>query len=488
MSLVGFNQPCPCGSGAKYKKCCRGTVDWENIIKKGNASDAVQSLTVRGRNLGFLNQIDSLLGLSGREVHWGQVKEAMSPRVVRDIAEAVTVYWPKTTDIAVVLKQADQSRISALHLGTQQNPEQILRAVARQALYADKILIFDPIVHPLNVRPEYSALHNPDEHVFNTLKHLRTWYALSPWIESGIVEIIRGPGDFDHKLRWDLLTDANSKRISNFDEAIKHDIAELSGSSESNDLKMLHVLGLSDQQLAHMYLSSSFGTSSVEVADFIKFIRSEEKKHPYFIDVATNGQRVSQLTSTTSGACYAEGSMVANISNAYLFTDLRSRWIEIQNERVLTAPARIWDPFSKAFSEAEIPTFQNIPLPFVLKMRTEGRMETMRTFLRRVWKAGQTSDYDEREAVMFADEFKHELQIARSEWAKMDSDLIKWVGAEGLIATLAAVFSTGEIIPAAGWALAAAVQTTSSTLNRHNFKKRYPAAMFLNLEKSNRSA
>ena len=382
MSLLGFNQPCPCGSGAKYKRCCRGKVDWEDILRK-RPSDAIKNLTVRGRNLGFLGRVDSLLGISGSEsVHWEHVKDAMSANVVRDIAEAVTIFWPKNTDVAVALKENDQSRVSALHLGTQQNPEHILRAVARHALYADKILIFDPIVHPLNVKPKYSALHTPQEHVFNTLKHLRTWYALSPWIEAGIVEIVRGPGDFDHRLRWDLLNQARDgqKHIANLDEAIEQDVEKLMDSTEGSDLRMLSVLGLPDQQLAQMCLSATNGSSSIDVDTFIKYVRSEEKKHPYFTNVVANGQRVAQLTSTTSGASYAEGSMVANITNAYLFTDLRSRWMEIQSERLSTAPARIWDPFSKAFSEAEIPTFQDIPLPFALKMREEGRMETMRAF------------------------------------------------------------------------------------------------------------
>ncbi len=485
MSLLNSNQPCPCGSATKYKKCCKGKIDWEDILRK-RPSDGIPHLTVRGRNLGFLNRVDSILGLSGTpNPHWGNVKEAMSVNVVRDIAEAVTQFWPKNTDVSEALKRSNRSNIAALHLGTQQSPEYVLNTVARHALYADKILIFDPIVHPLSVKPEFSALHNPQEHVFNTLKHLRTWYALSPWIEAGIVELIRGPSDFDHRLQWDLIVHAEQRgsRVENLDGAIAQDIENLMESSESNDLKLLYVLGLPDHQLAQMFLSAEKSTSTVGVDDFIRYVRSEEQKHPYFIKVEVDGKRVSQITTTTSGASYAEGSMVANITNSYLFTDLRSRWMEVQNDRAISASARIWDPFSKAFSDAKIPTFESIPLEFALRLRQEGRLDALRSFLRQVWKAGQISDFDEREAAMFADKFKDELQIAKSEWTKINSDLVKWVGAESLVASVAAAFSTGEIIPAAGWALAATAQIASSTLNRHNFRKRYPAAMFLGINK-----
>lgn len=485
MSLLGLNQQCPCGTGKKYKKCCRGNIDWEDILKN-RPKDAIDHLTVRGRNLGFLNCVDSILDVSGKNPgKWEDIKNAMTPKKVRDIAEAITVFWPRNTDIELALQVKDKNRISALHLGSHQDPEFILNAVARHAMYADKILIFDPLIHPLTVKPEYSSLHNPSGAVFDTLKHLRTWYALAPWIEAGIVEIIRGPSDFDRQLKWDLISKArnNTKSIPNYEKALETDIENLMNSRESKDIKMLSVLGLSDAELAKICLSNEEKPHTIDVNTFIQYVRNLEKKHPYFIDVKSNDGRVSQLTTTTSGASYTEGSMVASITNSYLFTDLRSRWIEIQNDRKDVDSARIWDPFSKAFSEAKIPSFQDIPIEFALQMRNEGRMESLRTFLRQIWKAGQIEDFDNREATIFADQFKDELKIANFELSKIDSDLIKWVGAEGLVAALASTVTSGEIIPVVGWAVAAAAQVTSSTLNRRNIKKRYPAAMFLNMNK-----
>ena len=30
---IGRNDPCPCGSGKKYKKCCLNTGKYENLVK-----------------------------------------------------------------------------------------------------------------------------------------------------------------------------------------------------------------------------------------------------------------------------------------------------------------------------------------------------------------------------------------------------------------------------------------------------------------------
>ena len=31
---IGRNDPCPCGSGKKFKHCCMNTKDWNKLIKK----------------------------------------------------------------------------------------------------------------------------------------------------------------------------------------------------------------------------------------------------------------------------------------------------------------------------------------------------------------------------------------------------------------------------------------------------------------------
>jgi SEC-C motif len=58
---IGANDTCPCWSGAKYKKCCRGKVDWPTILagKDGH----IDHLSARGRNLVFADVIYDALQL-----------------------------------------------------------------------------------------------------------------------------------------------------------------------------------------------------------------------------------------------------------------------------------------------------------------------------------------------------------------------------------------------------------------------------------------
>ena len=41
---IGANAPCPCGSGKKYKKCCRGKSELDQMIKDADNPVSVQMM------------------------------------------------------------------------------------------------------------------------------------------------------------------------------------------------------------------------------------------------------------------------------------------------------------------------------------------------------------------------------------------------------------------------------------------------------------
>ena len=92
---VGRNDPCPCGTGAKYKKCCLGKIPWPELIAQDDPR-IPRLLTTRGKNLWFLGALISILGLDklkGRE-EWREVKGAVTAERVSEIHQAVQMLWP----------------------------------------------------------------------------------------------------------------------------------------------------------------------------------------------------------------------------------------------------------------------------------------------------------------------------------------------------------------------------------------------------------
>lgn len=86
---VSRNNPCPCLSGLKYKHCCEGNINWENILSKKDDSHT-KYLSPRGKNLIFIENIADILELNNtEEVSNENFKNAFTPARVRKIYEMI---------------------------------------------------------------------------------------------------------------------------------------------------------------------------------------------------------------------------------------------------------------------------------------------------------------------------------------------------------------------------------------------------------------
>ena len=192
---IGANDPCPCGRNRKYKKCCRGHVDWEAIIPQGVAAQ-IPYLSAQGKNLLFVGLLFGALQLDtdDRPVSRAEFKRAFTSEAVKRIYEAVRFVWPSGEDLKRVLLE-DAGTTSGLYIGNYE-PDLVTRAVTRHSLYADRILLVDPFTYPDRLREKYNPIVHPEMHRTTALQWAMMWIELWPWIREGIVTFVRSPGDF----------------------------------------------------------------------------------------------------------------------------------------------------------------------------------------------------------------------------------------------------------------------------------------------------
>src|SRR5438046_2546856 len=100
------NNPCPCRSGKKFKKCCRGHVDWESIFDDPR-KDPAEYLSLRGKNIFFLERIADALQLDKLHspIDRPSFKRKFTANAVRAIAEAIVVTWPSGKDLKRALSE-----------------------------------------------------------------------------------------------------------------------------------------------------------------------------------------------------------------------------------------------------------------------------------------------------------------------------------------------------------------------------------------------
>jgi AraC-like DNA-binding protein len=483
-SKIKRNEPCPCLSGEKFKNCCSGKIDWETI--KQQNSDYRPYLSVRGRNLLFANRIAEALQLDEHiKPSLKDYKAAFTADAVRQIHEALLELWPPEINIKQALKHMPPD-VSGLYIGDY-SAEYVTRAIIRHSIYANRILLIDPFIYPTSVRDEYNPIINPAQYRAQTLRNVNLWSALLPWIDSGLVMLIRPPSDFDPRLNWDLMKAQEKKfeESAELKEATKESVDELSTRHKRGMHQQL-LLGAPDSYLERKFEELHLGANGLTIDEFMKSIHKEREEDPNFLE-PLGPKSEAQVVTISSGASYASASMTAGITGSYLFTDIYAKWREIELDREShSAENKVWAPFAKALQDAPFKYLNNLRLEHALRLRKEGRLESLREFLRKVWKSASSDDqYDSSNAIILAEELSEQVRNAEMEWKEIDRDLLKIVGPAavgGLLAAGPQIAAGHAAFLAAAAVIAGAVPLVNSTMRRRSFQDRFPAAFFMKVE------
>jgi hypothetical protein len=273
------------------------------------------------------------------------------------------------------------------------------------------------------------------------LKNVNLWFALLPWIQAGIVALIRPPSDFNHRLNWEILKAQDKKFEENDDlkKAAEESVDELSTRHQQRLMYQQLVLGAPDSYLTEKFEELELGAKGAKVDDFLKSIQRDRDRDPDFLEPIGPGGE-GQLFVMSSGASYPSAAMTASITGSYLFTDIHVRWMEIELDRKShSAENKVWAPFAKAIQNMPFRYLNNLRLEHALKLREEGRLGSLRGFLERVWKDASTDDrFEGANAILLAEELGEKVREAEQEWKKIDVDLLKIIGGEAVGGLLAA--------------------------------------------------
>lgn len=474
-------------SGKKYKKCCQGKIEWEKLFSN-KAVDPIRYLSLRGKNLIFLNSIADALQLNSINPpkEWSQIKKACTPEAVKKIHESVSLIWPDGADLARVFS-LEKSETSGLYTGTY-DPGFLLRGVTRHCLYSDTILLIDPFMDHRTIRPKYNPVDNPQSHRATTLRYIMLWLTLAPWVEAGIIKFVRTPGDFDYNLFHGCMEKEEEKFKKNpeFAQILPEEVSKIKDSARTDEFYEYYFLLHPDEFLRDEFFKANPNKSINDLNLFLEYINKRREHHPYFVPPEEK-KSGSEFLAWTTGTNYEMAKITSSLTGSHLITDMKSRWKEIELDRdVLKVNDSQWLAFSKSFQGLDLKFLNNVPLDIALKLRKENKLEDLRSFFRRIWKASATDKImDETNSQHLADEMKHHIREASSEWEKIDRELIKWFGLEcasAVTAGLNSIASGTAAFYGAGLAIAGITNLAVAWHQRKDIFKRFPASFFLTLK------
>lgn len=474
---IGRNDPCPCGSGKKYKKCCLNR-DQSSQRSSINNTPNIDSLTIKERNLVLFNAIDDIFGFNKGKT-WEDLKKEISGEQIREFYKVVASLWPRETDLISLLPKPD-NRLRALYIGYYR-PELVLRSIMRYSLYTDEIITIMPLINPWCVCRDYNPIEVPEQYREDTLRSLAFIGQIIPWVYAGIVNLIPDPGDFDYELRcktWDLAQERVKKR-----KLTPRDVKEVAPYM-FEDLKR-DFLRLPEDALTTRLKKWMPKITQREIEEMLKYIDKYKKKDPLFLNQPIK-RKESQLLITRTGVNLEMGLYIAQITGAYLYTDLSIRWKEIlSTANRLPAGGDVWSPLTHAFQKLQFKFLNSVDPDFACSLKKDGRLESFRVFLRKIWMHIEGSpDLSEADKLArdFSDELKDEYNKGEVEWREIDKKLVKWTTGTGGIAAILTGGMSWEI-PAAGFCIAAIGELLAARMERTRFKKTMPMSAFLDLQR-----
>ena len=459
-------------------------MDWPALLDGSTLEVVVPKLSVRGKNLLFLDQLAGALQLDDiRGASIPEFKRAFTPEAVRKIFEATAIMWTGTDDLTRGLR-SEAEKSSALYVG-RYDVGRILQGVTRHSLYAERILLIDPFIHPFMVRDEYNPILHPEEHAQTALKWAWLWLLMAPWIEADLVHFVRKPEDFDSELFFKAaeVTERRYKDHPELEAAARRtaesepEILEQYGREVLLRAPDWHLRGVIEQALPQ--------SSKDEVNDIIESFRTEREKHPFVLEPPQDGS-FHDITQVSTGTSYEMAKWTASISGSHIVTDLPARWSEIELDYNTSGlEAKHWSPFAKALNGSDLRALNAVPLDAALRLREEGALQSMRDFFSGVWRTAKSDElFANANAEALSAELRHEVSVAEEEWKRIDRELVRWSTAElaaGLVASGPAVASGSGAFLAGGLAVAGLGNLVWSHLERRGFTNRHPAAFLLRL-------
>lgn len=421
-------------------------------------------------------QLDSI-----KPESYSDYKNAFTPRAVQKIYESILEIWPNRQDCVRVL-QGQQKGVTALYTGSYE-PDAVFKAFTRHSLYVEKILLWDPLLHPGFVREKYNPLIHPEEHRATTIKWTYLWFSLLPWIEAGLVNFVRSPGDLDSREAHEIIGVQRDKFATNpeLEQLADQLVDEIANNTPALDRGLKECLFLSHPNgylLDRLYRGRLDAPWKTE-EEFLEFIRQRREKHPYFVEQTLGDS--GQFLQESNGLCYEAAKRVCALTNSHIITDNALRWKEVEfDHKFATGQTAVWSPFAKALQGASLKVLDNVGLENALRLRQEQRLEPMRQFFNRVWRGcREATPYSEANIQNLTAELDGKIQEAQTEWEKIDQELLKWTG--GAAASLLTSVGVGFVPAAVAAVITGTTGLTLAHWKRRSFKNRFPAGFFLGM-------
>lgn len=467
---------CPCGSRRRFASCC----DFDRVRDQLPTALVRDNAPLKERNELLLEGIDDLIG---KRTRLDEIKDHMSADLVRRIYKLVASVFPYGTELEHVLPPATDG-LRSLYIGFT-HPLNMPSQVTRYALYTDEIVLVNPLLNPTSMAPRANPILDPAPFRDNTLKSIVALKLLREWIDSGLIRLVPDPCDFDYQLRkktWALA----EKRVN--ETGITEDDLRSAASEAEEDVQR-YIYGMPDDLLYDRLRMLFPGKTAAEIDEILKERARMRDEDPLALP---NPETIGAQYSITRGVNLELGSFIAQATGAYPYTDNKLVWSDIMAAlKSFPEDAETWSPVTKAFQQFEFRFLNNVNPRFALQLRQDGRLESLRHFMRQLWLDLQSKKPTSDVTRSYCDELTNEYKKAQAEFDQIKIDLTKDIGigaATGIgLAAGSLMLGTLEVaLPTSGFIVKGVFDLLNTKLKSDQFRHRNSMSVFVDLAEKRR--
>ncbi len=365
------NDPCGCGSGRRYRRCCLRTPDADR--------PSWDVYGIRERNGAFLNAVVDILGLNNGK-DWDHVRQHLSDDQVRRIHRTLERLWPTDTNLAELLPRPDKRVFRAVYMGFV-DPRTIAEGVVGQLAYFDEIFVLNPFPNPRYMSPDCSPVESPSQHKPQLLKNLSVLFALQPFIDAGIVHLVPDPMEFNPDFRREVIAMAQ-ERTANW--SLKPEETQ-SGMNLGTDDFQRSISRLPEDQLRRLFRQSDPDIDPELLDAVVEQMKAKLLADPLALlqplPDKTEGGELQMLRCMNLELAL----FVAHLTGAAVFTDQQLFWRQLHEQTAAATAGRSprWGRLAQCMAARSFAIELN---PLInLEIREASKLGRMRRFFRRCW-------------------------------------------------------------------------------------------------------
>lgn len=320
-----------------------------------NENDPVRKYSIKERNEILNNAIYKIFGFD-KGINWDDFRKELTDDKIRELYRVIGHLWNPDTELTALLSKPNKDELKALYHGSL-DPRVTPLTIMGYSLYVDKIIMYSPFLNPRTMNEKYSPYENPHQYMENTIKNVNLILGLMPLIDSGIVEMIPDPCDFnlDLKKRTYKMAEARMKYRS-----IDKNDTDLAQKLMRDDMKS-SIFNLPPDILKYKLKEKSPNASEEEIEDALKYIQKKKLDNPLAslqpIGIGEKGgqMHVYQMSGTLEMALY-----LAQITGSFVYTDIKHFWKEYKLSELKKPKEKqdnLWETLAKALDEYNLIMF-----------------------------------------------------------------------------------------------------------------------------------